>query len=138
MTLLEAEKSVTHGPGGRFLPGHGIGRPKGSRNSINATVLDALGDLTSQALEVLKSRLDQNCVKSAIYIVDRFAPTERSVALGSTDPSAVADALADGMLTPSEASKISSTLAAIVVANETTELRARLDEIEAIIAAGRK
>ncbi len=138
MTLLEAEKSVTHGPGGRFLPGHGIGRPRGSRNSINATVLDALGGLTSQALEVLKSRLDQNCVKSAIYIVDRFAPTERSVALGSTDPSAVADALVDGMLTPSEASKISSTLAAIVVANETTELRARLDEIEAIISAGRQ
>lgn len=135
-TLFEAEKSVPRGRGGRFLAGHGMGRPRGSRNALNAKVLDGLGDLTSQALEVLKARLDQNCVKTATYVIDRFAPSERSVALGSAEPSNVADALADGILTPSEAGKIATTLAAIANADETRELRARLDEIEAIIAAG--
>lgn len=137
-TLTEAEKSVPRGPGGKFLPGHGMGRPRGSRNALNAQVLDALGDLTSHALGVLKEKLGQNDLKAACYIIDRFAPSERSPALGSTDPAAVADAVADGLLTPSEAGKIAATLKVIADANEVKELRARLDEIEALIAAGRK
>jgi len=87
---------------------------------------------------VLKEKLGQHDLKAALYILDRFLPSERSVAVGSTDPAAVADALADGLLTPTEAGKAASAIATLANVAEVKELRDRLDEIEALIAAGRK
>jgi hypothetical protein len=136
--LSEPINSVERGPGGKFLPGHRLGRPRGSKNRLNADVLDALGDLSSHALAVLKEKLGQHDLKAALYILDRFLPSERSVAVGSTDPAAVADALADGLLTPTEAGKAASAIATLANVAEVKELRDRLDEIEALIAAGRK
>lgn len=138
MTLPEAPNSALRGPGGKFLPGHGMGRPKGSRNALNTAVLDNLADLTSGAIAVLRDKLSQGDLRAATYVLDRFTPSERAVALGTTDPASVADALADGLITPGEAAKVAGTLKVIAEAHEVKELRARLDEIETLIAAGRK
>jgi hypothetical protein len=119
---------------GRFGPGN-TGRPRGSRNRINKQVLDALGDLSSQAVMVLRENLTQNNLKAAIYVLDRFLPSERSIEIQSTDPQAWSDALADGDLTPGEAAKAAQAMKVLADAAEVREIKAKLDELEAMFAA---
>ena len=138
MTLHEAENSVERGPGGKFLPGHGMGRPKGSRNRLNTAVLDTLGELTGPAMNVLREQLTQGNAKVAFYVLDRFLPNERSPAIGSTDPHNVADAIAEGHLTPTEAAKLAGAMKQLVDADQVKMLMARLDEIEALLNTVRK
>lgn len=138
MTVSEAEKSVPRGPGGKFMPGHHIGRPRGSKNSINSSVLDALGNLTSNAVAVLREKLIEKDLKAAFFVLTRFLPAERLIAADSTDAMAWADALAAGEITPTEAGKAASALKVIADTDEVRMLRDRLDEIEALIAATRK
>jgi hypothetical protein len=138
MTLSEAEKSLERGPGGKFLPGHGMGRPKGSRNKLNTAVLDAIGELTSPAVAVLREQLAQGNPKVAFYVLDRFLPNERSPAIGSTDPGQVADAIAEGHLTPTEASKLAAAMKQLIDADQVKALMARLDEIEGLLNQVRK
>lgn len=138
MAVFEAGKSLERGPGGKFLPGHGMGRPKGSRNKLNAMVLNTLGDLTGPAMNVLRDALAQGNTKIAMYVLDRFLPNERSPAIGSTDPGQVADAIAEGHLTPTEAAKLAGAMKQLVDADEVKMLMARLDSIEALLNTVRK
>ncbi len=119
---------------GRFKPGHGMGRPKGSRNKLNSAVLDQLADLTSPAVAVLRQHLNDGSLKAATYIIDRFTSPERHVAIGTTDPNAVADALAEGLITPSEGARIAGSLKTLKEASDLAELRAKMDELEDLIA----
>ena len=123
-------------PNGTFGPGNS-GRPKGSKSAFNKQVLDALGDLTSHAMAVLKERLNQNDLKAATFILQRYLPEHRLTDVGSTDPTAWADAMADGSITVSEAGKAAQALKSLADAGEVKELRARLDEIETLITAGK-
>tara|TARA_R110000772_G_scaffold22737_6_gene61300 strand:+ start:552 stop:1031 length:480 start_codon:yes stop_codon:yes gene_type:complete len=138
MTISKAEKSETRDATGRFVPGHSIGRPKGSKSAFNKQVLAALGDLTSQAMAVLKERLNQNDLKAATFVLARFLPEHRLTDVGSVDPTAWADAMATGEITVSEAGKAAQALKTISDAGEVKELRARLDEIETLITAAKK
>lgn len=138
MTVSKGEESETRDATGRFVPGHSIGRPKGSKSAFNKQVLTALGDLTSQAMAVLKQRLNDNDLKAATFILQRFLPEHRLTDVGSTDPTAWADAMADGSITVSEAGKAAQALKTIADAGEVKELRARLDEIESLITAAKK
>ncbi|WP_156842823.1 hypothetical protein [Novosphingobium aquimarinum] len=123
-------------PNGQFGPGN-PGRPKGSRNRLNAQLLDKLGDLTSQSILVLRERLNANDLKAAMYILDRFLPTSRSIEINSTEPNAWADAMAAGDLTVAEGHKAASALKLIADSQEVRDLRARLDDLEQVIAAAK-
>lgn len=116
-------------PDGRFAQG-GPGRPKGARNKLNKQLLDAVADLTSQSVMVLREQLNQNNIKAAIYVLDRFLPSERAIEIQSSEPTAWADALANGDVTPSEAARAAQALKTITDATAVTELQARLDELE--------
>lgn len=122
---------------GRFAAGNS-GKPRGATHKLNASVLAALGDLTSEAMAVLKAQLSQGSLRAAQYVLDRYLPSERVVALESVHPDSIADALATGEATPSEAAKMANTFKTVADASEVKDLRARLDEIEALIAASKK
>ena len=120
---------------GTFAKG-GPGRPKGSRNKRNRDTLDAIADLSPQAIVVLREHLTQNNLKAATYVLDRFLPSERLIELPSSEPNAWADALAEGSVTPGEAAKASGALRAISDATIVKDLQARLDELEAKFGLG--
>ncbi|TPG38653.1 hypothetical protein EAH79_16205 [Sphingomonas koreensis] len=138
MTELNRDNTAEgRDPLGRFTAGN-PGKPKGATHKMNAAVLAALGDLTSNAMRVLKDQLALGNLKAATYILDRYLPSERVVALESVHPDSIADALAHGEATPSEAAKMAATFKTVADASEVKELRARLDEIESLIAASKK
>lgn len=124
---------------GRFASGPGnTGRPVGAKTKFNRQVLDNLSGLTSQALAVLKDQLNQSNLKAAVFVLQRFLPEHRSIEINSTDPTAWADAMAEGEVTVAEAHKASSALKTLLDASEVRELRERLDELEAEIARARR
>lgn len=124
-----APNTVPRFPNGQFGPGN-PGKPKGARNKLNRQLLEAVADLTSQSVMVLREQLDQNNIKAAIYVLDRFLPSERAIEIQSSEPNAWADALASGDITPSEAARAAQALKTISDATAVTELQARLDELE--------
>ena len=137
-TELERE-STGRDQTGRFTSGPAnTGRPRGSRNRHNAAVLAAIGDLSGRAVDVLRQKLDQGDAKVAMFIVARFTPAERAVALGTSDPMAIADLVAEGHATPTEGSKLALMTKTLREAHSVDEMRARLDEIEALLVSQRR
>lgn len=130
-TLSEAQDSVRL-PNGRFKPGHGIGRPRGSRSKFNKAVLDRLAGLTDKALCTLEARLDQQDLKAALWVLARFASAERVVDV-PTDPQGIADAIQSGDCTPTEANRLALALRSLTEAENVEAMRSRLSEIEAIL-----
>lgn len=125
---------------GRFAVGNsGGGRKRGSigaNTKFNTVVHDGLKELASPALAVIKGHLlVDNSLKTAMWILERFLPSERLIDLGTTDPMAYADALATGDMSVGEVQKAAGALKIIADASEVQELRTRLDEIESLLAA---
>lgn len=129
--LSEAENSVRH-PDGRFKAGHSIGRPKGARSQFNRAVLERLGGLTDKALVTLEARLDQQDLKAALWVLSRFSSAERTVDV-PVDPTGLADAIAEGDCTPTEANRLALALRSLTEASNVEAMRTRLSEIEAIL-----
>ena len=134
--LSEAENSVRHA-NGRFKPGHGIGRPKGARSQFNKAVLDQLGGLTTKAMATLERKLDEGDLKAATFVLARFLPSERVVDVPA-GPDSIADALSEGQLTPTESNRLALAVKSLKEAVGIDEMRARLDEIEALLVAQNK
>ena len=120
---------------GRWAIGN-PGKPRGARHKFNGMVLDAIGDLTSLSVKVLRDNLEQGNVRAAMYCLDRFLPEHRSIEIQSSEPSAWADALAAGEITPSEAAKAAQALKTFGDATIVVDLQARLDELEARFQLG--
>lgn len=120
---------------GRLLPGHGMGRPKGSKSRHNATVLAALGDLSGQAVQVLRDKLAEGDSKVAMFILARFTPSERIADVAGASPEDILAAIAEGAVTPGEANRLANAIKTAKDAAGVDEMRARLDEIEALLVA---
>lgn len=120
---------------GRLLPGHGMGRPKGSKSRHNATVLAALGDLSGQAVQVLRDKLAEGDSKVAMFILARFTPSERIADVAGASPEDILAAIAEGAVTPGEANRLANAIKTAKDAAAVDEMRARLDEIEALLVA---
>ena len=135
-TLSEAQDSVRL-PNGRFKPGHGIGRPRGSRSKFNKAVLDRLAGLTDKAMTTLERKLDEGDLKAAMFVLARFLPSERVIDLPA-EPNDIADALNQGDLSPVEIGRLSLAVRSLKEAAGVDEMRARLDEIEALLLSQRK
>ena len=118
---------------GRLVKGHGLGgRPKGAKSRFNAEVLERLGGLTSKAMATLERKLDEGDLKAATFVLARFLPSERVIDV-SAEPNGIADAMADGGLTPTETNRLSQAVKTLKEAAGVDEMRARLDEIEALL-----
>lgn len=122
-------------PDGRFTSGN-PGRVPGSRNRVSSATMQELKNLAPTALTVLKNGLARDDVKSAIYVLDRILPTQRTVQLEGSDVSSIVSALVSGEISPDEARLISSSIAKLKDLQDMDALKARLLEIEALLKNG--
>ena len=130
----------------RFQPGQSgnpAGKPKGARNrttlAIEALIDGAADDITNKAIELAKAG-DSVLIRA---LLDRAAPPRRDrhipfelppmekAADAANAAAAIARAVADGELTPSEASELSDFVANYAKALEVSDLEARLQRLEA-------
>jgi hypothetical protein len=130
----------------RFQPGQSgnpAGKPKGARNrttlAIEALIDGAADDITKKAIELAKAG-DSVLIRA---LLDRAAPPRRdrhipfelppmkTAADSANAAAAIARAVADGELTPSEASELSNFVANYAKALEVSDLEARLQRLEA-------
>lgn len=117
---------------GTFGPGN-PGRPPGTKNRINGETLAAIGDMRGPALAVLKAELAKGNLRAACYVLDRFLPSERAVALDRVDPASVTEALVAGDITAIEATRMANTFKTVSDASAVQEIAAKVDELEAWI-----
>ena len=129
----------------QFRPGQSgnpAGRPRGARSKIIAveTLIDAAStDIANKAIELAIAG-DSALIRA---LLDRAAPPRRDRHIPFELPpmekaadavkaaAAIAQAVADGELTPSEASELSDFVANYVKALEISDLEARLQRLEA-------
>ena len=130
----------------QFRPGqcgNPAGRPKGARNKITVAIealIDAAStDIATKAIELAKAG-DATMIRA---LLDRAAPPRRDRHIPFELPpmeraadavkaaAAIAQAVADGELTPSEASELSDFVANYAKALEISDLEARLQRLEA-------
>jgi hypothetical protein len=121
-------------PDGKFGPGN-PGKPKGARGRAGKAEIDRLRARSEKVWAVIDQRLAENCVKTALFLASRMLPDVRSIELDSVQPEDVAEAIAAGEITVSEAAKLANAVKTLKDAAAVDEMRARLDEIEALLAA---
>ena len=122
--------------------GNPAGRPKGARNKITGAIealIDAATEIATKAIELAKAG-DATMIRA---LLDRAAPPRRDRHIPVELPpmeraadavkaaAAIAQAVADGELTPSEASELSDFVANYAKALEISDLEARLQRLEA-------
>ena len=130
----------------RFQPGqsgNSAGKPKGARNrttlAIEALIDGAAEDIANKAIELAKAG-DSALIPA---LLDRAAPPRRDRHIAFELPpmekaanavnvaAAIAQAVAAGELTPSEASELSDFVTNYAKALEISDLEARLQRLEA-------
>ena len=130
----------------RFQPGQSgnpAGKPKGARNrttlAIEALIDGAADDIANKAIELAKAG-DATMIRA---LLDRAAPPRRDRHIAFELPpmekaanavnvaAAIAQAVAAGELTPSEASELSDFVTNYAKALEISDLEARLQRLEA-------
>lgn len=122
---------------GTFAPGHG-GRPRGTKNAVSRNALAAVQNLSSLAILKLRERLDAGDMQAIRLTLEFTLPRGgRTVELDTTDPTAWADALAHGDVSPTEAATAAQALVRLNEVSEIAELAKRIDEFEQLIAEGR-
>ena len=119
---------------GRLRPGHGMGRPRGSRNRAGRAEIERLRQRGPAAWDVIDRRLSEGCVKSALFVLNRLVPAERTVEIEPTADE-IADALATGGITVNEAQRAAAAMSALVDSTELRALKERLDMLETILNA---
>jgi hypothetical protein len=122
------------GSNGQFLPGHG-GRPRGSRNAISRNALVAVQNLSSLAIFKLRERIDSGDMAAIRLCLEFTLPRGgRTIEINSDAPSAWADAMAEGDISPTEAATAAQALVKLNEVGEIVELTKRLTELEALIS----
>lgn len=123
---------------GRFGAGN-PGRPRGSKNQVSRTALAAVQNLSNLAILKLRERIEGGDMAAIRLTLEYTLPRAgRTIDLETTDPLAVADALAMGDITPDEADKIASAYGKLQSIHEIEDLRKRVDEMETAIAERRR
>jgi len=133
-TLDQAQNS---GPArdarGRLLPGHKMGRPPGSPNRRGKAEIERLDQRSAAVWAVVDQRLSEGCVKTALFLLSRLLPADRAVGADASNPTALAEAIGDGSLSPVEANRLAQTARSLAEVEQIDEMRSRLDEIEALL-----
>lgn len=126
---------------GRFVAGN-PGRPKGARHAA-LLALDAIGEQSAASvLQKVAAMALEGDMRAADLLLRRLWPERKgrpvALALPALDTAAdlpralgaIADAVADGLLTPDEAQSVAAVLETQRRAIETAELAARIEALE--------
>ena len=129
--LDRAKSEPWRRPDGTFGPGN-PGKPRGSTHKFNREVLNQLGGLTAKAMRTLERKIDEGDLKASLFVLARFLPSERVIDVPA-EPNGLADFVAEGGLTPTETNRLAQAIKTLKEASGIDEMRARLDEIEALL-----
>lgn len=132
-SVVQLQRSVD----GRFAPGSG-GRPRGSKNRISNEALQAVKSMKDRAIIELQKKLEDGNWDAIVFVLSRILPKDRTISIDDVSPVAIATALAEGEITPDEARSIASAISRLREIDQLDEMRARLDELETIVANARK
>lgn len=124
---------------GRLLPG-GPGRPRGTKNKRTMATLEAVQDLAPSAVKMLAVLVAQGD-PTAIKLVLQFVLPRggRTIDLdGTADPNELVAAFTSGQISPDEFARAAQGWKTSADAAELKELTAKIEELEALVAAMRK
>lgn len=116
---------------GRWL--RGPGRPVGSRNRITSELAKQIRALGPRAVEALATAIDEK-QSWAIQLVIKMVVPGRIVELHGSEPADIRTAFETGEISADEMKQISTGLEKLASIESIEELRARLSELEAMLA----
>lgn len=117
---------------GRWL--RGPGRPIGSRNKISSELAKQIRSLGSRAVEALAIAIDKQ-ESWAIQLVIKMVVPGRLIEMYGSEPIDIRNAFETGQISADEMKAIATGLEKLKSVESIDELRQRLDELEAILAA---
>lgn len=116
---------------GRWL--RGPGRPLGSKNRISSELAKQIRALGPRAVEALASAIDEK-QSWAIQLVIKLVVPGRLIELHGSEPVDIRDAFETGEISADEMKQISSGLEKLASIESIDDLRARLTELETMLA----
>lgn len=123
---------------GRIRKGYG-GRPPGSKNRRSIDALNGVQDLAPDAVSKLAILVNQSNFAAIKYVLDATLPRSgRVIELDSSDPNAIIDAAAHGIISPDEAARLAQAYKTAGDAADLKELKQQVEELELLISALKK
>ncbi|MDH2403192.1 hypothetical protein QCM77_25060 [Bradyrhizobium sp. SSUT18] len=116
---------------GRWL--RGPGRPLGSKNRISSELAKQIRALGPRAVEALASAIDEK-QSWAIQLVIKLVVPGRLIEMHGSEPADIRDAFETGEISADEMKQISSGLERLASIESIDDLRARLTELETMLA----
>lgn len=117
---------------GRWL--RGPGRPIGSKNKISSELAKQIRALGPRAVEALASAIDEK-QSWAVQLVIKMVVPGRLIEMHGSEPADIRSAFETGEISADELRTISAGLEKLASVESIEELRERLTELEAMIAA---
>ncbi len=121
-------------PDGRFGVGN-PGKPPGTKGRSTKAELIQLDKRKAAVWAGVDQKIAEGCTKTILFLLARMLPPERVIELDSTDPAAVSEAVTDGTISPAEAAKLAVAVRSLRDVEQMDQMKARLDQIEALLAA---
>lgn len=125
--------------GGRFTGETHRGRPIGStnrkaRHALSAATLEAVQGTASEAVRQLRAKVSGGDMGAIRFVLEYCLPRGgRTIFLGSSEPNALLDAIAEGTVSPDEAARLAQAFKTTIEASEVKELTAKVEELELIL-----
>lgn len=119
-------------PNGQFGPNN-PGKPKGATGRRGKAEIDRLDQRSGAIWAVIDQRLAEHCVKTALFLLARLLPSERTIDVAA-DAASIAEALEDSAVSTTEANRLALTVKSLKEAEQVDAMRERLDAIERLLA----
>lgn len=118
------------------------GKPPGARHrkaEMAKSMLEAVQASGSEAVRQLRLKLTDGDWVAIKYVLDYSLPRNgRTIELGSSDPNALLDAIAEGAVSPDEAARLSQAIKTTIEAAEIKDLTHKVEELELLVSSLRK
>lgn len=118
---------------GRLLPGHGMGRPKNSRNVFSAETIRQIKDMTPDALAGLQSNIAAGNMEAIKFVLERVIGKGRMIELEGDKPTDISNALLAGDLTTEEALSVANVIEKLARVQELDIVLNRMADIERLL-----
>ncbi|MDH2354490.1 hypothetical protein QCM80_28055 [Bradyrhizobium sp. SSUT112] len=134
LTVISGKSTVAKDERGRFVSGPAnTGRPVGSKNRISSELAKQIRALGPRAVEALASAIDEK-QSWAIQLVIKLVVPGRLIEMHGSEPADIRNAFESGEISADEMKQISSGLEKLASIESIDDLRARLAELETMLA----
>lgn len=125
---------------GRFTGENGgrrvgqVNRTRSDKQALASATLEAVQATAGAAVRQLREKVSSGDMAAIRFVLEYSLPRGgRTIPLGSSDPSALLDAIADGIVSPDEAARLSQSFKTAIEASEVKELTRKIEELETLV-----